>query len=201
MHPDQFTLINSPDEGIFERSLQELLYHCQVLDSMALDATAKIQVHVGGVYNDKEASIRRFTDRFNKLPHQVRKRLVIENDDRSYTLQDCLEVSSITGIPVLLDSFHHHVNSSGEDLAKAISLASSTWRQEDGILMVDYSYQRGDGRIGAHSNTVDIDQFRTFLEITQSYDFDIMLEIKDKERSALKAIEAARHDKRFIVLP
>jgi UV DNA damage endonuclease len=162
---------------------------------MALDATAKIQVHVGGIYNDKEASIRRFVDRFNKLPYQVRKRLVIENDDRSHTLRD------ITGIPVLLDSFHHQVNSSGDNLVKAVSLASSTWRQEDRMLMVDYSYQRGDGRIGAHSDTLDIDHFRTFLEITQSYDFDVMLEIKDKERSALKAIEAASNDSRFIVLP
>src|SRR4030042_294856 len=27
MHPDQFTLINSVDEGVFERSVKELLYH------------------------------------------------------------------------------------------------------------------------------------------------------------------------------
>jgi UV DNA damage endonuclease len=201
MHPDQFILINSPDEGIFERSLQELLYHSQVLDLMELDANAKIQIHVGGVYNAKAVSIRRFVDRFSEVPDQVRKRLVIENDDRSYTLQDCLEVNSVTGIPVLLDSFHHQVNSSGENLTEAVSLASSTWNLEDGILMVDYSYQRGDGRRGAHSDTIDIDNFRTFLEITQSYDFDIMLEIKDKERSALKAIDAAKHDNRFIILP
>ena len=63
--------------------------------------------------------------------------------------------------------------------------------------MVDYSYQRGDGRRGAHSDTIDIDNFRTFLEITQSYDFDIMLEIKDKETSALKVCEILKTDKRF----
>ena len=53
MHPDPFTLINSRDEAIFERSCRELLYHAQVLDAMELDRTAKIQIHVGGVYGDK----------------------------------------------------------------------------------------------------------------------------------------------------
>ncbi|UCG84126.1 MAG: UV DNA damage repair endonuclease UvsE [Dehalococcoidia bacterium] len=199
MHPDQFTLINSPDKGVFERSLQELIYHAHVLDLMELNTSAKIQLHIGGVYKDKITSINRFVERFNELPDLVSKRLVIENDDRSYTLQDCLEVSSITDIPILLDSFHHEVKNSGESQAEAVSLASSTWRQEDGILMIDYSYQHGDGRRGAHSYTMNVDHFTQFLDITKSYDFDIMLEIKDKEKSALKAVEAAKDDKRFVM--
>lgn len=32
MHPDQFTLINSPSEQIFKNSSRELLYHAEVLD-------------------------------------------------------------------------------------------------------------------------------------------------------------------------
>jgi UV DNA damage endonuclease len=199
MHPDQFTLINSPDKGVFERSLQELIYHAQVLDLMKLDTTAKIQLHVGGAYKDKTASIRRFVDRFNKLPDTVKSRLAIENDDRSYTIRDCLQVCSMAGIPVILDSFHHEVNSSGESLEEAVSMASSTWTDGDGILMVDYSYQQGDGRRGAHSDTINIDHFEQFLDITKSYDCDIMLEIKDKEQSAIKAVEAAKDDKRFVM--
>ena len=199
MHPDQFTLINSPDEEVFERSLRELIYHSEVLDLMELDTSAKIQLHVGGVYGDKTTSIRRFVDRYNKLPDLVKRRLVIENDDRSYTVQDCLQVSGMSDIPVLLDSFHSEVNSSGENLPDAVSLASSTWGRNDGILMLDYSCQQKNGRKGSHSGTVNIDHFRKFLETTQSYDFDIMLEIKDKERSALKAVEVAKDDKRFVL--
>jgi len=37
MHPDQFTLINSIREEIFERSEKELKYHAEILDLMKLD--------------------------------------------------------------------------------------------------------------------------------------------------------------------
>ena len=60
MHPDQFVLLNAPDEGVFRRSIADLVYQVQVLDLMGLDNSAKVQVHVGGVYGNKTASIERF---------------------------------------------------------------------------------------------------------------------------------------------
>jgi UV DNA damage endonuclease len=60
MHPDQFVLINAKDESIVERSISELDYHCDVLDLLGLDETAKVQIHVGGVYGDKSESMKRF---------------------------------------------------------------------------------------------------------------------------------------------
>jgi UV DNA damage endonuclease len=64
MHPDQFVLINAVNEDIFQRSVSEILYHARVLDLFGLDETAKIQIHVGGVYHDKAESIKRFIDRY-----------------------------------------------------------------------------------------------------------------------------------------
>jgi len=62
MHPDQFTLINSIREEIFERSRMELKYHTEVLDLMNLDSSAKVQIHVGGAYNEKQQSMDRFEE-------------------------------------------------------------------------------------------------------------------------------------------
>lgn len=198
MHPDQFTLINSLDDGILENSVRELVYHSQVLDLMELDFTAKIQIHVGGVYGDKEKSMKRFLERFENLDEIVKRRLVIENDDYRYNLRDCLKISAEAGTPVLFDVFHHEVNNSGETLREAFRLFSKTWKEKDGLPMIDYSSHRKGGREGKHVETIDLERFRNFLEETKPFDFDIMLEIKDKEKSALKAIKVASQDDRLI---
>jgi len=187
MHPDQFTLINSPDEGIFERSAAELAYHARVLDLLGLDMTARIQVHGGGVYNDKPASLDRFCFRFEQLEETIRRRLVVENDDRLYSVADCLQISRRTGMPVLFDSFHHELNHHGEDLPTALGSAASTWKKGDGPPMVDYSSQKKGERAGSHAESIDLKRFARFIAATAAFDFDIMLEIKDKEKSALRA--------------
>lgn len=198
MHPDQFTLINSQDESIFERSVMELSYHADVLDLLGLGPTAKIQIHVGGVYGDKETSLARFVNRYALLPASVRAHLVIENDERCYNVKDCLSISDETGLPVLFDSFHNSIYSfeaSTKDVMKAVV---RTWGSIDGIPMVDYSSQEGGAKPGAHAQTIDIDDFAAFLRSSKPFDFDIMLEIKDKEVSALKAIAVASKDRRFL---
>ena len=44
-------------------------------------------------------------------------------------------------------------------------------------------------RKGTHIYGIDINHFRNFIKKTKGLDFDIMLEIKDKEKSALKALK------------
>lgn len=197
MHPDQFVLINSIDKRIFENSLRELSYHANVLDLMELDTSAKVQIHMGGVYGDKEKSMKRFMKRYENLDDNIRRRLVIENDDKRYSLKDCLKINDGMGIPVLFDMFHHEVNSSGETVRDAFELFTSTWKEKDGLPMVDYSSQNKGELRGKHAETIDLKQFEEFLEETKPFDFDIMLEIKDKEKSTIKAVEVASRDHRF----
>jgi UV DNA damage endonuclease len=197
MHPDQFTLINSPDLRIFKRTQKELLYHCQVLDLMGLDLSAKIQIHVGGVYGNKRKSMGRFISRFSQLNRKIQRRLSIENDDRNYTLRDCINIHEKTGIPVIFDSFHHELNSSGESNAHALDDVTETWSNVDGLPMIDYSSQERGRRKGKHIESIDLKDFKRFLKETEPFDIDVMLEIKDKERSALKALRAASGDRRL----
>jgi len=189
MHPDQFVLINAKDKEIVKRSIAELNYHCKVLDLMQLKDDAKVQIHVGGVYGDKGAAIDRFVYEYKKLPDCIKKRLVIEHDDHRFSFIDCLKINKAIRIPIVFDTLHHECFNEGQTLREAIQLAAKTWQKKDGILMVDYSEQEKDKRKGTHSQTINIRKFKSFLEETQGLDFDIMLEIKDKEKSALKAIK------------
>jgi UV DNA damage endonuclease len=198
MHPDQFVLLNAPDEGVLRRSIAELAYQVQVLDLMGLDNSAKVQVHVGGVYGNKPAGMDRFVRQYELLDPAISARLAIENDERLYSISDCLAIHERTGIPVILDSFHHALLNNGEEFFTLLDPVRKTWKASDGIAMVDYSSQEPGKRIGAHAEHIVPDGFRQFLAGTRPADFDIMLEIKDKERSALEALVIARGDPRLV---
>jgi UV DNA damage endonuclease len=189
MHPDQFTLINSKKNDIFKRSVKELVYHEQVLNLLGLNKTHKIQIHVGGVYGEKEKSIERFINRYRDLPINVKERLVIENDENSYSLKDCLFISKKTKVPVLLDVFHHSLKNNGESIAESFEEVKKTWKKKDGIPMIDYSSQEKGKRRGSHTEKINLNHFKNFMKKVEKFDFDLMFEIKDKEKSALKAIK------------
>jgi UV DNA damage endonuclease len=197
MHPDQFIVLNSPDEKVVSRSIDELMYHTALLDSMNLDSTAKIQLHVGGVYGDAKAGISRFINVYERLDPALKCRLVLENDDQRFTAADCLKIHEETAIPILFDVFHHTCHNNGETADEMLKLICKTWKKSDGIPMTDYSSQHQEKRVGSHTEHIDPDDFRRFLAISKPHDIDIMLEIKDKEKSATEAVSIAGSDPRF----
>ena len=183
-HPGQYILLNAPNEEIVARSVAELTYTADLFDLMGLDHTHKMQIHTGGVYGDKPAAIRRFIERYQTLPDAVRRRLVIENDERQYRLADNLAIHGATGIPLLFDVFHHALNNAGETVPEALDLFTPTWAGH-GRPAMDYSSQNADKQAGAHTLSVDLDDFARFFNDLGDRDVDLMLEIKDKERSVL----------------
>ncbi|MBD3215532.1 MAG: UV DNA damage repair endonuclease UvsE [Candidatus Lokiarchaeota archaeon] len=199
MHPGQYTVLNSTDEGVFKRSVKEIRYHIEVLDIMGLDSTAKVQVHVGGVYGNKPQSLERFIERYKTYNKEITNRLVIENDDKSYTLQDCLKIHDETGIPIIFDIYHHQCNSSGESIPQAFKAFTESWKEVDGLPIVHYSSEHPDKGKPRHSEHIQLRDFRKFIEQTREYNFDMMLEIKDKEKSALKALEVLNDDERLAI--
>jgi len=200
-HPDQFVVLNALRPEVRASSVAELRYHARLLELMGLDSSAKLQLHVGGVYGDKESAMRRFVDEVARLPEDVQKRLVIENDERLYSARDCLAVSREAGVPVLFDAFHHSLLPDGWTLSQALAAAGGTWGPEDGRPMVDYSSPLPGGRPGQHARTLDEQAFVAFLEESRPHDFDLMLEVKDKETSALRARDLARGDRRLVAEP
>lgn len=192
-HPDQFVVLNSPSPAIVQRSIEELIYQGSMLDLMGLDGTAKLQIHVGGLYGERELAISRFAAVHATLPAAVRARVVVENDDRLFPLRDCLDLHARTGVPILFDNFHHECLNHGEPMQEALRLAAATWHPTaDGVPMMDYSSQAPAERKGKHTASLVEELFRGFVAELQGLDFDMMLEIKDKEASALRAVAVLR---------
>ena len=198
MHPDQFNLLNAKDPAIVERTVTELMYHAEVLDLLGLGPDAKIQVHVGGVYGARESAMARFVETHGTLDPRLRRRLAIENDDGRYTARDCLAVSGACGVPVVLDVFHHAVHGDGRLIGPLLDEVASTWKPADGPPMVDYASQAPGRRRGTHAESLDDEDFARFLAASAGRDLDLMLEIKDKEASALRALALATGDPRVL---
>ena len=188
-HPDQFIILNSLDMNVLHNSIRELNYHAQLFELMNLDYSHKIQIHLGGAYGDKKASTERFIKEFKSLPNILKKRLAIENDDRIYTVEDCLNVSKIVNIPVVVDYLHYAINNTGQSFRETLHQAVKTWQEEDGAPIVDFSSQAEGKRPGAHADSIDIKEFKRFIDQTNGIRYDLMLEIKDKEKSAIRTIK------------
>lgn len=186
MHPGQYTILNSPNETIIERAIEDLEYHNRFLNALEMDKTSKIILHIGGVYGDKESAIARFEKTYSILSDAIKSRLIIENDDKSYNIGDVLGIAKRNSIPVAYDNLHNTLLPFDEskDDNHFIKLANKTWTSSDGVQKIHYSQSANGKRTGSHSKTIDLEVFSGFLKDIP--DVDIMLEVKDKNISALK---------------
>ena len=191
-HPGQYTVLNSPDEDVVARAILDLAYHAKMLECLGIDNQHKIVLHVGGIYGDKKEALERFEQNFRRLPEAVRNRLIIENDDRLYNIEDVLTLAHRLHVPAVYDNLHHAINpppSGGTD-PYWIAEAKKTWKAADGNQKIHYSQQAPGKRPGAHTDTIDLKTFLTFHEQLEDKQIDIMLEVKDKNLSAIKCQNA-----------
>ncbi len=110
LHPSQYIVLNAVDEAIATKSIADLNAQAMILEMMGLDERAVVITHVGGAYGDKKSGIERFARRYEQLPEITRRRLVVENDDVTYSARDALRVHELCGIRVVFDNLHHFCN-------------------------------------------------------------------------------------------
>ena len=190
MHPGQYTVLSSPDAGVVARSIEDLRYHARLLDALHLDDQHKIILHVGGKYGDPAAAGSRFIEVYRDLDASIRKRLILENDGSIYTIDEVLELCHRIGVPAVYDNLHNAINPADatKDDAYWVSLCRETWREADGAQKTHYSQQHPQKIRGAHTDTIAIDPFLDYYHNLSDQMPDMMLEVKDKNRSALKCI-------------
>lgn len=201
-HPGQFNVVGTPREDVFIKTCYELKMHADIFDIMGLDYNSILVVHGGGVYGDKEKTIDRWISNFKLLPQNVQKRLVLENDEKNFSVIDCLRVSKEIGIPVVLDNHHYncyklyHPTEKFESIETYIGPIIETWLKLGRRPKFHLSEQNNDKRhVGAHS-----DYIKTFpqyyLDIPKKYNtgVDIMVEAKAKESAILDLYSKYQND-------
>lgn len=203
MHPGFYIQLGSPESRLVRRSIEELAGAAALLDAMGVGDESTMVIHVGGAYDDKLASRARFVETVNQLPSLLRKRIVLENDDRLFDLEDVMWVQQQTGLRIVLDVLHHRcLNDNGVSLIEALRLALSTW-PVDQQPKIHFSTPRTEARqlfrngrphlqmplARQHSDFLNPFEFIDLLRAARAAKlrpFDVMLEAKGKDLALLR---------------
>ena len=212
LHPSQYILLNALDEEVARKSITDLNAQAKLLDKLGCGPEGVVVTHVGGVYGDRAESKARFIRRYLDLPDATKRRLVVENDDVSFSVTDVLEISAATGCPVVFDNLHHFCfNPEALPMADALTRALATW-PENVTPKIHYSSPSTDfeitaekekgatgrertvtklhsPRLKAHADFINPLEFVLFWQAVGAdrlRDFDVMLESKGKDVALLR---------------
>lgn len=191
-HPGQYNVVGTPNKECFNQTINDLKYHADVLDLINAGKDSVMVVHGGGVYGDKQETIKRWCLQYNLLPENVKNRLVLENCEKCFSIEDCLTISEKVNIPVVFDT--HHYNCYCKLHPAEIFLKPNeymprilnTWHIR-GIKPKFHVSEQGNGRIGHHSDYVEeIPEFLREIYTKYGVAIDIMIEAKMKEQAIFK---------------
>lgn len=195
-HPGQYNQIASPTQSVFDNTVVDLSVHSYILDLIeeGLDFgenRAIICIHGGGVYNDKNGTIDRWCKRFIEIPEEVRSRICIENCEKCYSSEDCLEISNRLNIPHIFDIHHYncynllHKEETQKKPEELIPCILETWNKR-GLKPYFHISEQGSGKIGHHSDYIeDIPEY--MFSINQDITMDV--EAKAKEQAVIKLVK------------
>jgi UV DNA damage endonuclease len=195
-HPGQYIVLNSENPDVQAGSIRDLEVQAALMDAMGLGD-----------------ALGRFEDGLDRLSDAARRRLVIENDDRTFGLGAVLELHRRTGLRVVWDILHHHCHDpEGIPDREALEAALATW-PADVTPKIHYSTpktaleerKRKVGRktvtewvlpqLRAHADLIDPIAFSQFLtEVEGVREFDVMLEAKGKDLALLRLREQLKRE-------
>ena len=186
-HPDQFNILASPHEDVVTNTIRELSYQCMVADLIGAD---NVNIHMGGVYGDKAAALKRFIKNFKTIPELIKCHLTLENDDISYNVKDLYPTCMETGLPLVYDVHHHRCNPDGFSVGEATAKSLETWKQAGREPHFHISSPKDGWKASnprSHADYINIKDFPE--EWTHDMpDFTLDVEAKAKELAVIKLL-------------
>ncbi len=181
MHPGQYIQPGSLKPEVVERSLAELRYVARLFDLIG-STDSVLVLHMGGAYEDRAATARRFAS-VMRPETDVLRYLALENDERVWAVPEIVETAGSLGIPTITDAFHHGLNPGGLTLEEALDLSLPTWEARGDRPKLHLSSQDPEKQPGAHAYSVDLVDWRALVDALRDREADIMVEAKGKEHA------------------
>ncbi len=128
-HPSEYISLTSPKEEVISNSIRDLSSHAELFDLIGLplsyDAPLNIHCRQDGAISST------FLKNFDKLPDNVKNRLVLEVNDNKEGVWSIKNLHKFyyqrASIPVTFDNLHHSFCHHDVPEREAMDMARSTW--------------------------------------------------------------------------
>lgn len=190
-HPNQYTLFTSPRPEVTANAVIDMDYHYRMLEAMGLEDQGLINIHVGGAYGDKKETIGRFYENLKSLPLHIKKRMTLENDDKTYHTEETLEVCLKESIPLVFDYHHHMANLCEPPLKELLPVIFQTWEPMGLKPKIHISSPKSEKAFRSHADFVDPEFILPLIDVLKELkvDVDMMIEAKAKDQALLKLVD------------
>lgn len=190
MHPGQFVQLGSNRDDVIKQSIVDIYNHIHLLQLLGYTPTdgSVIILHAGGTYGDKKTALERWKNNFVQLPKQYQQYIALENDEINFGVMDLLPFCEELNIPFCLDIFHNKISKDRIPITKKLlRRIFQTWHRRGICPKIHFSEQEPELRRGAHSKTLHkLPLYLRKIPSMLQTPLDIMLEVKDKEKSVFK---------------
>ena len=199
-HPDEFCLLTSEKNDVTSNSIKILKFHLEIFKLLGING--RCVLHIGSSKPTKEEALDRFKINYNKLPIELKNLIILENDDKTYTVTDTLLISEELNIPMVLD-YHHFIcnHLKNEKIDKLLPRIIKTWENTNLNPKMHFSCSLSTKQKRNHSTYISYNSFIKFLKLLKplNTDIDIMLEAKGKDEALFRLVRQLKFYKDFKV--
>lgn len=195
-HPGQYNQLTSHRESVVEKTIIDIDLHAKILDMMNCGKDSVIVIHGGSKNGGKEVALQRLKENFYKLSNSSQSRLVLENCEMAYSIEDLLEISELLKICIVIDYHHHNINpgtiKTEDELINITKRVLDIWKTRGITPLFHLSESKRGVKISdsitarrAHSDYVENLPFALIKIISESK-INLDIEAKMKEQAVLK---------------
>ncbi|WP_138414562.1 UV DNA damage repair endonuclease UvsE [Aquibacillus sediminis] len=189
-HPDHFVVLNSPKTDVVKSAVHNLKYHYQLLKAMGINPQHRCVLHVGGSYGNKSEALERFVENWGRVPRAIQDMIILENDDKTYNMEDVLYLSEKLNVPHVFDIHHHQANHVDANWSTNWDRVVQTWENSPLPIKVHFSSPKSDKQFRHHADLVEPQMFLDFAEhVNGSVEqVDCMIEAKKKDEALFQLV-------------
>lgn len=193
LHPDQFCVLNSTNPDVVGNTIRILQFYQNMLQAMHLDSL--LVLHIGSGVGGKKEAMKRFEQNFQLLNPSLQKMIVLENDDKIFTIRNTLFLCEKLKIPMVLDYHHYKCNHGREKIEDYIERIFATWTFRKEKPKIHISSPKNKQQKRSHHDYINSNDFIDFLEKIQftNQDFDVMIEAKMKEEALFRLMRELKY--------